>query len=37
MDLIAKGAPGIHIYIMNNYKTAEEIYKRLEHVFKELF
>jgi hypothetical protein len=22
---------------MNNYKTAEEIYKRLEHVFKELF
>ena len=37
MDLIAKGAPGIHIYIMNNSKTAEEIYKRLEHVFKELF
>lgn len=37
MDLIAKGAPGIHIYIMNNAKTAEEIYKRLEHAFKELF
>ena len=37
MDLIAKGAPGIHIYIMNNAKTADEIYKRLEHVFKELF
>ena len=37
MDLIAKGAPGIHLYVMNNYKTAEEIYNRLEHVFKELF
>ena len=37
MDLIAKGAPGIHLYIMNNARTAAEIYKRLPHVFKELF
>ena len=37
MDLIAKGAPGIHLYVMNNAKTAEAIYERLEHVFKELF
>lgn len=37
IDLIAKGAPGIHLYIMNNSKIAIEIYKRLENVFKELF
>ncbi|MBR5738383.1 MAG: methylenetetrahydrofolate reductase [Lachnospiraceae bacterium] len=37
MDLIAKGAPGIHLYIMNNARTAEEIAKRLPHVFEELF
>ncbi len=37
IDLIAKGAPGIHLYIMNNSKIATEIYKRLENVFKELF
>lgn len=37
IDLIAKGAPGIHLYVMNNSKIAREIYKRLENVFKELF
>ena len=37
IDLIANGAPGIHLYIMNKSKIAKEIYKRLEHVFKELF
>ncbi len=37
MDLIAKGAPGVHLYIMNNARTAEEIAKRLPHVFEELF
>ncbi len=37
MDLIAKGAPGVHIYIMNRADTAFEIYKRLENVFRELF
>ena len=37
IDLIAKGAPGIHLYIMNNSKTAKEIYKRLKNVFSEMF
>lgn len=37
IDLISNGAPGIHLYIMNNAKIAKEIYKRLENVFKELF
>jgi methylenetetrahydrofolate reductase (NADPH) len=37
IDLIAKGAPGIHLYIMNNAHTAEAIYARLENVFHELF
>ena len=37
MDLIAKGAPGVHLYIMNRFDTAIEIYKRLESVFHELF
>jgi len=37
MDLIAKGAPGIHLYVMNNAKTAKEIAMRLENVFNELF
>ena len=37
IDLIAKGAPGIHLYIMNRADTAHEIYKRLESVFNELF
>lgn len=37
IDLIAKGAPGIHLYIMNRAETAIEIYRRLENVFRELF
>ena len=37
IDLIAKGAPGIHLYIMNRASIAKKIYKRLENVFKELF
>lgn len=37
IDLIAKGAPGIHLYIMNNARTAVAIYRRLERVFHELF
>lgn len=37
MDLIAKGAPGIHLYIMNKADTAAEIFRRLENVFHELF
>ncbi len=37
IDLIAKGAPGIHLYIMNRADTAIEICGRLENVFHELF
>jgi len=37
IDLLAMGAPGVHIYIMNNPKIAEKIYMRLENVFKEFF
>ncbi len=37
MDLIAKGAPGVHLYIMNRADTAIEICKRLETVLTELF
>ena len=37
IDLIAKGAPGIHLYIMNNAGAAHAIYSRLERVFRELF
>ena len=37
IDLIAKGAPGIHLYIMNRADTAKEIYGRLKGVFNELF
>lgn len=37
IDLIAKGAPGVHLYIMNRADTAKEIYQRLENVFNELF
>ena len=36
-DLIAKGAPGIHLYIMNRASIAKKIYERLEHVFSKLF
>ena len=37
MDLIAKGAPGVHLYIMNRADTALEIYDRLHNFFNELF
>ena len=37
IDLIAKGAPGVHLYIMNNAEIAKQIYSRLERVFNELF
>lgn len=37
MDLIAKGAPGVHLYIMNRADTAVEIYQRLNGFFNELF
>lgn len=37
IDLIAKGAPGVHLYIMNRADTAAEIYGRLQSVFHELF
>ena len=37
MDLLAKGAPGIHLYVMNNVETAKEIIRRLENVIKEYF
>lgn len=37
IDLIAKGAPGIHLYIMNNANVAREIKNRLRRVFDELF
>ncbi len=36
-DLIAKGAPGIHLEIMNKAETAFEICGRLKNVFGELF
>lgn len=37
IDLIAKGAPGVHLYIMNRAETATEIFGRLKNVFNELF
>lgn len=37
MDLIAKGAPGVHLYIMNRADTATEICQRLKNVIHELF
>lgn len=37
LDLIAKGAPGVHLYIMNRADTAIEICSRMENVFRELF
>lgn len=36
-DLIAKGAPGVHIYTMNNADTAVEICKRLKNVINDYF
>ena len=36
-DLIAKGAPGVHIYTMNRADTAVEICKRLDNVIHEFF
>ncbi len=37
IDLIAKGAPGVHLYIMNNPAVAREIYGRMKRVFDEFF
>lgn len=37
IDLIAKGAPGIHFCIMNRADVAEEIFARLGSVISELF
>lgn len=37
IDLIAKGAPGVHLYTMNNARVAKEVCKRIENVIKELF
>lgn len=37
IDLIAKGAPGIHLYIMNNAAVAKAIYGRLQNVFHAFF
>lgn len=36
-DLIAKGAPGVHIYTMNRADTAAEIAYRLKNVVNEFF
>ena len=36
-DLIAKGAPGVHIYTMNRADTAAEIILRLKNVINEFF
>ena len=37
IDLIAMGAPGVHLYVMNNANTARAVRSRLEKVFDELF
>jgi methylenetetrahydrofolate reductase (NADPH) len=37
IDLLAKGAPGIHLYVMNNYETAKEVTLRIENIIKEYF
>ena len=36
-DLIAKGAPGVHIYTMNRADTATEICSRLKNIINEYF
>lgn len=36
-DLIAKGAPGVHIYTMNRPENAAEICKRIKNVINEFF
>ncbi len=37
IDLIAKGAPGVHLYIMNRADVAREIKARMRCVFDEFF
>ncbi len=37
IDLIAKGAPGVHLYIMNRADVAWEIKNRMKRVFDEFF
>ncbi len=37
IDLIAKGAPGVHLYIMNRAEIAREIKARMRSVFDEYF
>ncbi len=37
IDLIAKGAPGVHLYIMNRADVAREIKARMRSVFDEYF
>ena len=37
IDLIAKGAPGIHLYVMNNAATARANCSRIGRVLHELF
>ncbi len=37
MDLIAKGAPGVHLYVMNRADVAQQIKTRMRSVFDEFF
>ena len=37
IDLIAKGAPGVHLYVMNNLRTAQAICSRIGRALHELF
>ncbi len=37
MDLIAKGAPGVHLYVMNRADIARDIQNRMRSVFDEFF
>lgn len=37
IDLVAKGAPGVHLYIMNRAGIAKEIKDRMRRVFNEFF